>query len=398
MIFLFSFDLKALISMSSSNKHLMEQKENISMSTTLTLTDEQITQRDDFVERLLQSTSGVFDIFTIYIGDRLGFYRVLANGKPLTSVELAARTGTHERYVREWLEQQTVAGILEVENASAEATARRYHLPAGRAEVLVERDSLNYLAPLAQLVVGATHPVHSVLDAFQNGSGVPFADYGADLREGQAGINRTMFLQELGRDWLPVMPDVHARLQANPPARVADIGCGAGWSSIGMAQAYPKIEVDGYDLDESSIELARANLREENLNGRVKFHVRDAGDPTLAEGYDLVTAFECVHDMSDPVSALRTMRRLVNGTGAVIIADERVGENFTPSGNEVEWMMYGWSVLHCLPVGMADHPTTGTGTVMRVGTLRRYALEAGFRDVEILPIENFFFQFYRLIA
>jgi len=363
---------------------------------TFALTGEQVAQRDAFVERLLQSTSGVFDIFTIYIGGRLGLYQALADSGPLTSVELAAQTSAHERYVREWLEQQTVVGILEVEDANAEPTARRFHLPTAYVEVLVERDSLNYLAPLAQLVVGATSPVTGVLAAFRNGGGVPYSDYGSDLREGQAGINRAMFLQELGQAWFPSIPDVHARLQADPPARVADFGCGAGWSSIGMAQAYPKVQVDGYDLDEPSIELAQANLRETNLNGRVNFHIRDAGDPALAGSYDLVTAFECIHDMSDPVGALQSMRRLVNGTGTVIIADERVGDAFTPTGNDVEWMMYGWSVLHCLPVGMADHPSTGTGTVMRTSTLEQYAKKAGFREIEVLPIENFFFRIYRL--
>ncbi len=368
------------------------------MSTTLSLTTEQVAQRDAFVERMLKSTSGVFDIFTIYIGDQLGFYRALTNGEALTSVELATRTVTHERYVREWLEQQTVAGILEVENPTDEATSRRFRLPAPYAEVLVERDSLNYLGPLAQLVVGAARPVHAVLEAFRRGGGVPFADYGTDLREGQAGMNRAMFLQQLGQEWLPAIPDIHARLQADPAARIADIGCGAGWSSIGIAQAYPKVQVDGFDLDKPSIELAQANLRQTNLNDRVTFQVRDAGDPSLTGQYDLVTAFECVHDMSDPVGVLRTMRGLLNRTGTVVIVDERVGDTFTPTGNEVEWMMYGWSVLHCLPVGMADPPAIGTGTVMRTGTLRRYAQEAGFREVEVLPIDNFFFQFYRLIA
>lgn len=368
------------------------------MSTTVSLTQEQAEQRDAFVERMLQSTAGLFDIFTIYMGGQLGYYQALARGQAVTSAELAHQTGAHERYTREWLEQQTVVGILEVENPEAEATARRFRLPPAYAEVLAERDSLNYLAPLAQLAVGAVHPIHTVLDAYRTGSGVPFSDYGVDLREGQGGMNRAMFLQELGQDWLPGIPDVHARLQADPPARVADFGCGVGWSSIGLAQAYPKVQVDGFDLDEPSIELAWTNLRETNLNGRVKFHVRDAGDPTLAGQYDLVTAFEALHDMSDPVGALHTMRNLVNGSGTVLIVDERVGDTFTPTGNEVEWMMYGWSVLHCLPVGMADQPATGTGTVMRTDTLRQYARQAGFREVEVLPIENFFFRFYRLVA
>jgi 2-polyprenyl-3-methyl-5-hydroxy-6-metoxy-1,4-benzoquinol methylase len=211
-------------------------------------------------------------------------------------------------------------------------------------------------------------------------------------------MNRAMFLQELGQVWLPSISDIHARLQADPPARIADIGCGAGWSSIGIAQAYPRVQVDGFDLDEPSIDLAWANAREANMNGRLKFQALDAGDRSLAGQYDLVTAFECVHDMSDPVGVLRSMRRLISDNGAVIIMDERVGDTFTPGGNEVEWMMYGWSVLHCLPVGMVDQPSAETGTVMRAGTVRRYAKEAGFRDVEVLSIDNFFFQFYRLHA
>jgi SAM-dependent methyltransferase len=360
------------------------------------LTNEQVAQRDKFVERMLQSTAGVFDIFTIYIGDRLGFYRALAGSGPLTSAELAARTNTQERYAREWLEQQTVSGILEVEDAEAEAAARRFRLSTAYVEVLVERDSLNYLAPLAQLAVGVTRPLDSLLNAYRKGGGVKLGEYGNDFLEGQGNINRAAFLYELGSEWLPTMPDVHERLQSDPRARIVDFGCGVGWSSIGMARAYPNVQVDGFDLDEPSIKAARANAHEAGLNGQVKFYVRDAGDPELAGNYDLVTAFECIHDMSDPVSALRSMRRLVGEDGTVIVGDERVGESFTPTGNDVEWMMYGWSVLHCLPVGMADEHSVGTGTVMRAKTLRRYALEAGFRGVEVLPIENFFFRFYRL--
>ncbi len=361
------------------------------------LSEEQEAQRDGFVERLLNSTAGVFDMFTIYIGHQLGLYKALSANGYLSSQELASKTGTEERYVREWLEQQTVADILEVENPDAGASDRRFRLPAARAEVLVEQDSLNYLAPLAQLVVGATQPVTSVVKAFKNGGGVPYGEYGVDLREGQAGINRATFLQELPGLWLSAIPDLQARLDSGELVRMADIGMGAGWSSIGMALEYANIHVDGYDLDEPSVALARENARQAGLNGQVNFYAQDAGDPEISGEYDLVTAFETIHDMSDPVSALRTMRRLVADDGTVLVVDERVGEQFTPEGNDVEWMMYGWSVLHCLPVGMADHPSVGTGTVLRPDTLRGYAIEAGFSDIEVLPIDNFFFRVYRLI-
>ena len=367
-------------------------------------------QRDAFVERLLKSAAGVFETFSIYIGDRLGYYRALAGAAGaetgagwLTAAELAARTGTAERYAREWLEQQTVAGILAVEDERPGPEARRFRLPAGHAEVLVDEESLNYLAPLAQLLVAVTRPLPALLDAYRTGGGVPLSAYGADFREGQAGINRAVFLKQLGEEWLPAIPDVHRRLRAAPPtapARVADFGCGAGWSSVGIARSYPAVRVDGYDLDAPSVALARANAAAAGVDDRVTFDVRDAGDPELAGRYDLVCAFESIHDMADPVGALRTMRRLTAEGGAVLVVDERVGDAFTATGNDVEWMMYGWSVLHCLPVGLADgtpeRPSAATGTVLRAETLHRYAAEAGFRRAEVLPIEHFFFRLYRL--
>jgi 2-polyprenyl-3-methyl-5-hydroxy-6-metoxy-1,4-benzoquinol methylase len=356
------------------------------------------TRRDALIDRMLESARGTFLLLGAYIGVRLGLYEALAESgtNGLTSGELASRTGTNERYMREWLEQQATARLVDVDDERADDGKRRYTLPPGHREVLVDRESLNYLAPLPRLLVGALKPLPALLDAYRTGGGVPYADYGSDLIEGQAAINRTMFLQQLGQEWIPAIPELHARLQADPPARVADVGCGAGWSSIGLAQSYPKVKVDGFDLDESSIALARGNQQFYGLGRRLEFHVRDAGDPQLAGRYDLVTAFECVHDMSQPVAALRAMRSLAGDEGTVLVVDERVGEEFAVEGNDVDWMMYGWSILHCLPVGKADDPSAETGTVMRPKVLRRYAEQAGFQKVEILPIENFFFRFYRL--
>jgi 2-polyprenyl-3-methyl-5-hydroxy-6-metoxy-1,4-benzoquinol methylase len=178
---------------------------------------------------------------------------------------------------------------------------------------------------------------------------------------------------------------------------VADIGCGTGWSSIAIAKAYPKARVDGFDLDEPSIATARENAANTGIGDRLRFDARDAAAGGDAGTYDLVTAFETIHDMSDPVAALTAMRGLVAPGGAVLVADERVAEAFTAPGDELERFMYGWSVLHCLPVGRVDPPALGTGTVMRPETLRRYASQAGFSGVEILPIEHDFWRFYRLL-
>ena len=179
---------------------------------------------------------------------------------------------------------------------------------------------------------------------------------------------------------------------------ILDIGCGTGWSSIAMAQAYPGIRVDGYDVDEASIATARENASNLGLGDRLHFHQRNAGDLTESGVFDFATAFECIHDMADPVAALVTMRGLVGADGTVLIADERVADEFTPNGDDIERLMYGFSILHCLPVGLADTPSVGTGTVMRTSTFRGYATDAGFQGVEVLPIENLFWRFYRLTA
>src|SRR5918992_3969245 len=253
------------------------------------------------------------------------------------------------------------------------------------------------MAAFTRMMVGIVRPLPQVLDAFRSGDGVAYADYDADFCDGQGDMNRVQFINFLASEWLPALPDVHARLQADPPARVADVACGTGWSSIAIARAYPSVHVDGLDLDEHSIELARRNARDEDLEDRVRFELRDAADPALAGRYQLVTMFEALHDLSRPVEALRAMRALLADDGAVLIADERVEDTFTAPAGEVERAMYGYSVLHCLPTGMADQPSAATGTVMRRSTLNDYARAAGFSDVETLPIENDFWRFYRLI-
>jgi 2-polyprenyl-3-methyl-5-hydroxy-6-metoxy-1,4-benzoquinol methylase len=353
--------------------------------------------RDALAGQLLQSATAFWDVITVYLGDQLGLYQGLAAIEPATSTELAGRTGTHERYVREWLEHQTVAGILEVKNPEAGPLERRFALPEGHDQVLVDRDSLYYSAPMMQATIGSIAPLKALVGAFRTGDGIPYEAYGADMRDGIGELNRNLFLQVIPGEYLPSLTELDARLRARSGARVADIGVGVGWSSIGIATAYPNVIVDGFDVDEASVAAAKANVWSAGLEGRINIEWRDVADPTLTGRYDLVTAYLCVHDMSDPVGVLRSMRRLVADGGTVLVGDERTNDVFTPEGNELERLFYGFSITHCLPVGMADHPSAATGTVMRPPTLRKYAQEAGFQDIEILPIENFFWHFYRLL-
>jgi 2-polyprenyl-3-methyl-5-hydroxy-6-metoxy-1,4-benzoquinol methylase len=351
------------------------------------LSEADAAQRDALAERLFGMALGAYELFAVHLGNRLGLYRAF-DGEALTPAELAAKAGIAERYAQEWLEQQAVAGFLEVDGD-------RFRLPAGHAETLTDEESLAYTTPMATYgaVFGSVLP--QLEAAFRTGGGVDWEEFGDLAREAQGEVNRPVFKHLLGAEWLPAMADVHARLSSGP-ARIADVACGVGWSSIAMARAYPEATVDGYDLDGPSIELARANAAEAGLEDRVQFHVRDAGDPDLAGSYQLVTAFEAIHDLSNPVGVLGSMRALAADDGAVLVVDERVAETFAAPGDELERIMYTYSILCCLPAGLADTPSAATGTVMRPDTLRRYAEEAGFSSLEILPVEHDVFRLYRL--
>lgn len=350
---------------------------------------------DALVERIFTAVLATMDVQAAYLGDRLGYYRALADSPGLTSTELANQTGTAERYAREWLEQQAVTGFLLAVDPTdkADPKERRFALPAEYVEPLTDVLSPHYVLPLARMVAGLGKQLDAVSQAYRDGGGVSWVDFGSDVREAQAAANRPMFLGALGQDYLPSIPDVDAALRRG--GRVADIGCGHGWSSIGIAQAYAQVSVDGYDLDGPSIEAARRNADAAGVADRVRFHDVDAAN--VSGTYDLVVAFECVHDLPDPVSVLAAMRRLAGDKGVVLVMDERVAETFTAPGSDVDRLMYGYSLMCCLPDAMSHQPSAATGTVMRPSTLDTYARKAGFTRTEILDIDDDFFRFYRLV-
>jgi SAM-dependent methyltransferase len=233
----------------------------------------------------------------------------------------------------------------------------------------------------------------ALLEAYRTGGGVPYEAY--DLHEAVGALNRPQYVHELA-GWLASIPEVDARLRAQPPARVADLACGTAWSSIAIARAYPGVTVNAIDVDDASIKTAQANVVAAGLADRVRPAVQDASAPELDGRYDLVTIFEALHDMNHPVQALRAARNSLAKGGSVVIADERVAERFSAPGDEIERFNYGWSVLHCLAVGLLDEDSAGTGAVLRPDIVRAYAAEAGFGGVEVLPIEHDFWRFYRL--
>ncbi len=351
---------------------------------------------EQLVGRIFTAGVGAAELCTVYLGTHLGLYRALADS-PATPTALAARTGGDERYLREWLQGQAVAGFLTVDGEDP-ATAR-FSLAEGIFEVFVDETSPTYLGGLADTVAATGRVLPELVTAYRTGTGVPYATYGPDGVSAQSALNRPAFIHSLATEWLPALPDVLARLQdTGNPARVADLACGTGWAAIELAKAFPHITVDGRDNDEASIALGRANALDQGVAGRVRLEVVDLADESSdwSPRYDLVMLIECVHDLPRPVEALRHARTALRPGGAVLVVDERAAETFTAPGDDVERFFAAASALWCLPQGRVGPAPEPVGTLIRPETMRDLAHRAGYIGVQILPIEHPFWRFYRL--
>jgi 2-polyprenyl-3-methyl-5-hydroxy-6-metoxy-1,4-benzoquinol methylase len=346
--------------------------------------------REAFVQRMNDATLGAFDIASTYLGLKLGFYRSLHEDGPATAAGLANRVGTDERLTREWCEQQ---GASELLTATYDAGEWRFALPPGHAEVLLDPDALDGVAGIAYSMITDLAQVPRLVESFRTGVGIPYDEYGPDQAVGQSMGTRPVYRAEIRR-WFEAVPDLAERFAAGT-ARVLDIGCGTGWSSVSLAQAFPGVRVDGVDLHAGSIEAARRVAEDEGVSDRVNFEVRDAATLSGA-GYDVATMFEMLHDLARPVEALHVAREAVGPDGLVLVADEPVSEAFAGPADSEDRRYYGYSVLHCLPASMSEPDSAATGTVMRPDTLRRYAQDAGFASVAVLPVESVAFRLYLL--
>ncbi|MCV2490045.1 class I SAM-dependent methyltransferase [Geodermatophilus sp. YIM 151500] len=351
---------------------------------------------DEVADRVLAAALGAFDTLTVYLGDRLGWYRIMAGAGPLSPADLADRSGTNERYAREWLEQQAASEWLVVVEPDAPGGPRRFRLTDPAAEVLTDSSSLAYLAPLTRFVAAAAAQLPALAEAYRSGGGVSWAQFGSDARTGQADMNRPWYERKLAGA-LRGVPDLHELLDRSG-TRIADIGCGEGWSTIALARAYPEATVRGYDPDAPSTAAATEHAGAGGLTDRVAFATADAATALPEAAYDAVFAFECLHDLPRPVEVLTAARRALRPGGVVVVMEEAAEEEFATPAGEVERLLYGFSTLVCLPDAMSHRPSAATGTVIRPGTVRAYAQQAGFAAVAVLPIEGFgFWRFYRLV-
>ncbi len=342
--------------------------------------------------RVFESLLGALELSTIHLGVRLGLYDSLDT--PRTAAGLAQATGIDERYAREWLEQQAIAGLVTVVEPG-DGSARVYGLDAEQAASFGDDASPLYVGAMALLMGGVGEVLGRLPEVYRTGGGIPFGAYGDDVRLGQGLFNRGGWLDQLTQEWVPALPGV-GDLLARPGARALDLGCGVGWSSVALAAAYPALEVLGVDSDDASVMDARANAEGAGVADRVRFEVADADAPLEPASYDVAFYLEALHDLAHPVESLAAVRAALRPGGVVVVVDERAEDEFAPGGSEVERLLAASSVLHCLPVGRSQDGSAATGALLRPATLREYAARAGFSHVDVAAIEHDVFRFYVL--
>jgi len=345
-------------------------------------------KREQFINQLMGYVTGASLSGMIYVGDRVGLFKALAGAGPLSIAETAAKAGLQERYVREWLSAMAAAGIV-----TYDAESERFTFPEEHAAVLADENSPSFLGGFFQTTPTMMTVAPRVADAFVKGGGVPFSDYGSDLIAGIDRSNRAQFQHHLVKHWLPAMPEVVARLEAG--ARAADVGCGSGYPSILMAQAFPRSRFYGFDVSAESLERARADARQKGVADRVEFQRVSATALPETAKFDLITSFDAIHDMVDPRGAVRAIRRTLADDGTYMMVEVRAGETLAENLNPLGAMMYSMSTLHCMTVSLA-HGGEGIGTLMGERKARELAEEAGFTRFRRLPIESAFNVFYEI--
>ncbi|MFJ4866889.1 class I SAM-dependent methyltransferase [Streptomyces sp. NPDC088748] len=321
------------------------------------------------------------------IGDRLGFWQALSDSRPVTSADLASRTNTNERYVREWLSCMAAHGYLVFDSNN-----ESFKLPADHVPVLAEEGPF-YFGGFHQALFGLSSMLNPVADAFRHGRGVPLASYNEDWWRGLERFSNGWAEHLLVQFWLPAMPDVHAKLDAG--ADVADVGCGRGGALVTLAKSYPASRFVGYDIHVESIEAARANAQAAGLADRVHFELCDVTDG-LPEDFDVITAFDVIHDTANPQGVLEAIRAALRPDGRFVCLDinasHRLSENTGPLGA----YFYGMSVLYCMSTSLASHGA-GLGTCgFNEHTARQMCADAGFSLVRRVEMENPFNILYEI--
>jgi SAM-dependent methyltransferase len=304
---------------------------------------------------------------SVVLGDRLGLYRALADG-PCTPAELARRTGTDERYVTEWCRGQAAGGYVTYDQGT-------YSLTEEQAFALTDPDGPVYLPGAFQLALGALKAEDRIEESFRTGAGMGWHEHDTDVFVGCERFFRPGYLANLTSAWIPALDGVEAKLRAG--AKVADIGCGHGASTLLMAEAFPSSTFTGSDYHEGSIEAARKHAAEAGVADRVSFEVASA-QTFAGTGYDLVATFDCLHDMGDPVGAARHVREALTGDGTWLVVEPAAGDDVSDNLNPVGRLYYSFSTLLCVPNALSQQGGYSLGAQAGEAAIRGVATEAGF--------------------
>ena len=325
---------------------------------------------NSFLGQVLGDIGAAMNTALILVGDRLGLYKALAAGGPMSSAELAAATGTTERYVREWLAAQAASGYAVYDPATG-----TFSMQPEQAAVFADEDSPVFLAAVGDLVAAAMRDEPHVTEAFRTGKGVGWNKRSECLFCGTARFFRTSYKHHLVQEWLPALDGVVGKLERG--ATVADIGCGHGVSTILLAQAFPKSRFFGFDYHAGSIADARKAAAAAGLADRVSFEVQTA-KTVPARGYDLVCFFDCLHDMGDPVGALAHVRSTMAGDGTCMLVEPFAGDRLEDNLNPVGRIYYAASTMICTPASLDQEVGLALGAQAGEGRLRKVAEDAGF--------------------
>ena len=326
-----------------------------------------------FVGKMLGDLGGAMSVPTVRLGLRLGLFDALADS-PATAAELAQRAGgLHERYVREWALAQTANGYVDYDPAS-----EQFSLSPEQAMVFHHRDSPVYLAGAFELVAAMIEAEPKVEECFRHGKGVRWGDHAGCLFCATGAFFRPGYVNNIVQAWIPALDGVEAKLRAG--ARVADVGCGVGFSTLLMAQAYPQSSFVGYDFHEPSIDEARRHAGEHGLGDRVRFEVATAKD-IAEQGFDLITMYDCLHDMGDPRGCAGHMRRILAPGGSWMIVEPIAGDAPQQNMNPVGRLYYNASTMICVPTSLDQEVGEGLGAQAGEAKLTEVIRQGGFESV-----------------
>ncbi len=323
-----------------------------------------------FVFRAVGEVGASLGTALVVMGDKLGFYRAMAGAGPLTSTEIADRTGAAERYVREWLNAQAAGGFVEYDPSTG-----RYVLPPEHAVALTDESSPAYLPGLFQIALGSIIDSPRIAEAARSGEGIGWHDHVADVYDGCERFFRPGYNAHLIGEWLPALDGVVDKLQSG--ARVVDVGCGHGASTVLMAQAFPASSFVGCDYHEGSIATARHRAEAAGVADRVTFEVAPAS-AFPGTGYDVVTMFDCLHDMGDPVGAARHVREAIASDGTWMVVEPAAGDHVEDNLNPIGRAYYGFSTLLCTPCSLSQEVGLALGAQAGEARIRNVVEEAGF--------------------